>query len=197
MAHVCRYLLGATFVFLLLGCATTSLDDRAACVDMVTGGLRPIATERAKRFLGKVQDATAQCRGGERAVGARDARGWTGATTGRRATRRATSPGWCARLGHLRPQRPRDRRRAPRPRVPAHRADQVQPVRQQRHLSATTSRARTASTGRALKVWQRDAPAAGAPAATPPSAAPASSAARATLIRFRTLTGICNDIRTR
>ena len=72
MAHARRYLIGATFVFLLLGCATTSLDDRAACVDMVTGGLRPIATERAKRFLGKVHAPTAQCRGGERAVAWRD-----------------------------------------------------------------------------------------------------------------------------
>ena len=34
MAHVCRCLLGATVVFLLLGCATTGLDDASACVDL-------------------------------------------------------------------------------------------------------------------------------------------------------------------
>ena len=66
MAHVYQCLLGATVVLLVLGCATTGLDDASSCVDMVSGGLRPIATDRAARFLGKVQEPTAQCRGGDR-----------------------------------------------------------------------------------------------------------------------------------
>lgn len=43
-----------------------------ACVELVEGGFRPIAVERSQRFLGKVQENTARCRGGERAVALRD-----------------------------------------------------------------------------------------------------------------------------
>jgi Animal haem peroxidase len=38
------------------------------CLKLVQGGFRGIALERADRFLGKVQEETAGCRGGERAV---------------------------------------------------------------------------------------------------------------------------------
>jgi hypothetical protein len=46
--------------------------DVAACVEMAKGGLRPIADDRSERFLGKVEEATAKCRGGETAVTFRD-----------------------------------------------------------------------------------------------------------------------------
>jgi hypothetical protein len=39
-----------------------------ACVSMLTAGLKPVATERADRFQGKVAEATALCRGGLTAV---------------------------------------------------------------------------------------------------------------------------------
>ncbi len=51
-----------------------SLIDRdvaAACARLVEGGFRPIADERDERFLGKVQEDTARCRGGEHAVSLR------------------------------------------------------------------------------------------------------------------------------
>ena len=38
------------------------------CLKLLQGGFRPIAVERNTRFLGKVEEATAGCRGGERAV---------------------------------------------------------------------------------------------------------------------------------
>ena len=79
----------------LAGCATRgdAIDSAEACVPVAARGLRPIAEERAERFLGKVQEDTARCRGGERAVARRGARpGSTGRTTGRPATAAAASP---------------------------------------------------------------------------------------------------------
>jgi hypothetical protein len=56
-----------TSVLALAGCAAHK-DTVDACLDMALRGLRPIGDERAQRFLGKVSEDTAQCRGGERAV---------------------------------------------------------------------------------------------------------------------------------
>ncbi len=43
-------------------------EDKEACVEMAKEGLRPIADDRSERFLGKVEEPTARCRGGENAV---------------------------------------------------------------------------------------------------------------------------------
>lgn len=48
---------------------TTSL---IGCADEISTGVRPIATSRDRRFLGKVQASTARCRGGDKAVSRRD-----------------------------------------------------------------------------------------------------------------------------
>ncbi len=61
-------LLGAAIV--LTGCVSNR-ETVDACARLAAGGLRPIAQERAQRFRGKVQEDTARCRGGERAVAAR------------------------------------------------------------------------------------------------------------------------------
>ncbi len=45
-----------------------SLSELAACREMVKDGFRPIAKTRAERFLGKVAVFTAECRGGEKAL---------------------------------------------------------------------------------------------------------------------------------
>jgi len=53
----------------------TDEDDAAvarACAEMVADGLREIADVRTERFIGKVSEARARCRGGERAVASRD-----------------------------------------------------------------------------------------------------------------------------
>ena len=52
---------------LLAGCATTQ-KDLEACLTLAEKGFRPIAAERTQRFLGKVQDYSARCRGGDKAV---------------------------------------------------------------------------------------------------------------------------------
>src|SRR5712692_7922725 len=43
-------------------------ESLRACAELVNDGFRPIAATRDQRFLGKVQEATALCRGGARAV---------------------------------------------------------------------------------------------------------------------------------
>jgi hypothetical protein len=56
---------------LLLGGCGFELKDLTACLELGSAGFRPIAEERAKRFQGKVQEETARCRGGEKAVALR------------------------------------------------------------------------------------------------------------------------------
>ncbi len=49
--------------------AVSSPAELAACARLVRGGFRPIAPDRTSRFLGKVQKDTALCRGGEKPLG--------------------------------------------------------------------------------------------------------------------------------
>ena len=52
---------------LVAGCGNTPADLEA-CVRTLWAGLRPVAEDRAQRFLGKVGEDRARCRGGARAV---------------------------------------------------------------------------------------------------------------------------------
>ena len=54
------------------GCVSTKREDLVACASMAADGLRPVASERTGRFLGKVQEDTARCRGGDKAVAHRN-----------------------------------------------------------------------------------------------------------------------------
>ncbi|MFA7060076.1 MAG: peroxidase family protein [Pedobacter sp.] len=63
---------GVGVVLFLAGC-TSSTKELKACAELVNTGFRPIAKDRTGRFLGKVQENTAECRGGERAVAYRGA----------------------------------------------------------------------------------------------------------------------------
>jgi heme peroxidase len=59
------------YLFVLLPAVisiTSCTPEDKACLEMVVGGLRPVATDRADRFNGKVAKATAFCRGGQHAV---------------------------------------------------------------------------------------------------------------------------------
>ena len=56
-----------TSAMALAGCASNQ-DTVDACLAMALRGLRPVGEERSQRFLGKVREDTAQCRGGDRAV---------------------------------------------------------------------------------------------------------------------------------
>ena len=46
----------------------SSPDETEACVEMAKSGFREFSDDRTERFLGKVEESTARCRGGERAV---------------------------------------------------------------------------------------------------------------------------------
>ena len=52
----------------LFSYADAQESDTSACVNMVREGFRPIDDDRTTRFLGKVEQDTAQCRGGDKAL---------------------------------------------------------------------------------------------------------------------------------
>lgn len=53
------------------GCNRTKTSSLKACEEVLASGLRPIAENRDERFQGKVDEARASCRGGENALAAR------------------------------------------------------------------------------------------------------------------------------
>jgi hypothetical protein len=56
---------------LIVGGCGNAPGDLEACVRTVWSGLRPVAEDRARRFLGQVDEGRARCRGGARAAEAR------------------------------------------------------------------------------------------------------------------------------
>jgi hypothetical protein len=50
------------------GCASLNPKELSSCFTYVTRGPRDVATDRSERFLGKVREDTARCRGGERTL---------------------------------------------------------------------------------------------------------------------------------
>ncbi len=71
MSCLYAFLLPATLA--ATGCVSPAPDESADCARTVASGLRPVASQRSQRFLGKVATTTARCRGGERAVTATNA----------------------------------------------------------------------------------------------------------------------------
>jgi len=69
-----RCLFTASLMLALVSCERTKelTDSIFGCVDELSTGARPFAATREARFLGKVQSSTARCRGGDIAVQRRD-----------------------------------------------------------------------------------------------------------------------------
>lgn len=68
-----KLLIGSAIVAVLLAAYPKIRESRfASCVAYALGGLRDVATDRSERFLGKVSEDTARCRGGEAAVAWRE-----------------------------------------------------------------------------------------------------------------------------
>ena len=147
---------------LVAGCGNTPADLEA-CVRTVWAGLRPVAEDRAQRFLGKVGEDRARCRGGARAVALRPGPwvDWPHYWATGDAGSADVSVGRGTPLPPAGPAR--DRRSAHRSRVPARRAAPLQPLRQQRHVSGLRARPRRHRWPRAPDL-ARDAAAAGSPA---------------------------------
>ena len=67
------YLLSHFILLLgLSGYAAASTDELKACANLVKDGFKEIPEDRAERFLGKVTEDTALCRGGDKAAKYRD-----------------------------------------------------------------------------------------------------------------------------
>lgn len=104
-----RYLLVVSVVLGLTACSTTvkeRLSSNKACARVVAQGLRPIADKQTDRFLGKVQEDTANCRGGEKAVARRDSPwlDWPNYWGAGDASTKAPGAGALTELGkHLKP----------------------------------------------------------------------------------------------
>src|SRR5258706_3731645 len=64
---VMRWLILFLITAMTWGCGV-STSDISDCATYVGDGFRKIADERSKRFLGKVQEDTARCRGGDKAL---------------------------------------------------------------------------------------------------------------------------------
>src|SRR5258706_9577987 len=64
---VMRCLIALLVALTAWGCGV-STSDLSDCATYVGDGFRKIADERSKRFLGKVQEDTARCRGGDQAL---------------------------------------------------------------------------------------------------------------------------------
>lgn len=89
-------------LLLLAGC-TSSREELKACAELVNSGFRPVAKERTERFLGKVQEATAECRGGQKAVEFRSTPYVDWANYWATADKSSLYPGTTGIGSHLRP----------------------------------------------------------------------------------------------
>ena len=172
------------------GCGS-SPRDLADCAVLAVGGFRRIAPEPDQRFLGKVREATARCRGGDAAVASRSqpwvdwANYWaTGDATSRRSSvlplkfLDPDSRGIHGALLDLEYQR-------------------IELIRFNLWDNSGTYpeyvRGRDGTAGPLLKVW----PEMRLPPSNPSYVAVGGSGpqqCRGALIRFRTVSGICNDL---
>ena len=63
------FLVGAA-TLVLAGCSSNK-ETFQSCLEYATGGFLKVADDPARRFLGKVEEDTARCRGGDKAVASR------------------------------------------------------------------------------------------------------------------------------
>jgi hypothetical protein len=190
MRYLSSALLAAALI--VLGCATTP-PDSVACLEMTAGGLRPIANDRASRFQGKVLEETARCRGGDRAVSARAVPWVDWQNYWAAADNASLAPGWSVRGDHLGPNG-----RGVDGALLDLEYQRIELIKFNLFDSSGTYRdyvsGRAGVDGRALKVW----PEMRLPREHPQYADVGGDGVqlcRGELIRSRTLTGICNDIK--
>jgi hypothetical protein len=175
------------------GCAGSTTSDVSECAAMVARGLRPVAAERTERFLGKVHEDTARCRGGDKAVVLRDLPwvDWQNYWATGDASSRA--PGSGGEIGHFRANG-----RGIDGTLLDLEYQRIELIKFNLFDNSGTYpdyvRGRAGVDGPALKVWD----AMRLPASHGSYASVGGDGAQlcqGELIRFRTLTGICNDIR--
>src|SRR5215831_7011827 len=112
-------------LLLLGGCVSSPTTDLGSCTTYVLGGFRRVAEERTERFLGKVQQDTARCRGGDKAVAWRHTP-WLDWQSYWRCPESSSEFEPCGQPPE--PEWARHRRSAPRSRIPTRGTHQIQPV---------------------------------------------------------------------
>ena len=175
------------------GCDTTKQRDLAACAALIAEGLRPVAVDRTERFLGKVEESTARCRGGDKAAALRSlpwvdwANYWATGDASSRATNSA------APHGHLGPNE-----RGIEGALLDLEYQRIELIKFNLFDNSGTYpeyvRGRGGTAGPALKVWDTMRLSKDDPNYTKVGGE-GPQVCWDELIRFRTLTGICNDIR--
>ena len=190
----------ALAVLLLPGCAPSEkaemraeLESLRACQILLEDGVRSIAKTRDTRFQGKVAEATARCRGGDNAARFR-ATPWTDwANYWATGDAGSKAPEFVSRAGHAAPNQ-----RGIDGALLDLEYERIELIKFNLFDNNKTYEAyvtgRKGVGGQALKVW----PEMRLPAAHPEYAKVGGAGeqlCRGELIRHRTLTGICNDIR--
>jgi len=195
-----KKLLYASLVIVLLGggagCGLVHWlhpDDLESCARLALSGLRPVAEERKDRFLGKVQEDTAKCRGGLKAVASR-ALPWVDwsnyYSTGDQSS---LSPDTDRTKGHLNPNgRGRDGA------LLDLEYQRMELIKFNAFDNNGTFRdyitGRDGTVGPSLKVWKEMRLPKGHPNFMAVGG-DGDQLCKGELIRFRNLTGVCNDVR--
>ena len=172
------------------------MDPRelTACSSYVFEGFRPIAKERTGRFLGKVEEDTARCRGGgQSGRTAAPSRGWIGRTTGPPATPTLWRMASRDAIGHLAPNG-----RGIDGALLDLEYQRMEMIKFNLFDNSGTYQeyvlGRDGVEGPALKVWDSMRLPNGHPDYDAVGGDATKQLCHGDLIRFRTLTGICNDI---
>lgn len=168
------------------------LASLKACAELVRAGFRPILKTRDRRFLGKVQEDTARCRGGEKAVMYRDTPwiDWTNYWAAGNSASRA--PDFIKRFRHIGPNgRGIDGALID---LEYERIELIQFNLLDNYTYKDYVRGRDGVEGQALTVWKEMRLPIGHPRYEDVGG-DGGQLCKGELIRHRTLTGICNDIR--
>ena len=181
----------ALFAVALLASCNRNSDlvlSPLSCAEKAADGVRLIASTRDARFQGKVMQSTAECRGGEPAL-ARRSQPWVD-WANYFATGDESSKSWFFTRNF----------RGVGGALLDLEYERVELIKFNLFDNSGTFETIPPRPGRkgrrrASRRWPRDAPARQRSELPARSAAPASSSARGELIRVRTLTGICNDMR--
>jgi hypothetical protein len=162
-----------------------------SCLAYAFGGLRPVAQDRSERFLGKVHEDTARCRGGEPAAEWRHTPWLDWQQYRATGDQRSRATGFASQLGFLSPNR-----RGIAGALLDMEYQRIELLQFNLFDNGGTyeSYAKGRDKGRALKTWEQ----LRLPKVHPSYASVGGNGpqeCKGELIRFRNLTGICNDMR--
>lgn len=192
-----RYLAAASGFFLVFVVAVWIATDSSfsSCTTMLERGLAPIAKDSTERFLGKVQEDTARCRGGDLAAGYRQTPwvDWANYWSAGDDNSRASTYNPISLIGQLFSRNGRGLDGALMD-LERQRIELIKFSMFDNYTYPEYDQGRNGQNGQTLRVWpqmrvksdNKDYAAVGGSGA---------QICRADLIRFRTVNGICNDMR--